>query len=109
MAAVFAIATLAAMAGDDLPKYPATQPCAHAPLNASAACDVDTPLEARLDVLLAHLQSAASNKQRAGLLQNLATSVGTLSIAKYDWWNEALHGVCRSCGPVRAGPKPKKT
>ena len=102
MAAVFAIATLAAMAGDDLPKYPATQPCAHAPLNASAACDVDTPLEARLDVLLAHLQSAASNKQRAGLLQNLATSVGTLSIAKYDWWNEALHGVAGD-GAASAG------
>ena len=100
MAAMLAVTFISAVT--DLPKYPSTQPCAHAPLNASAACDANAPLEARLDVLLAHLQKAASNKQRAGLLQNLANSVGVLSIAKYDWWNEALHGVAGD-GAASAG------
>jgi hypothetical protein len=85
-----------------LPIYPATQPCTRAPLNATAACDTSAPLEARLDALLSALHEHASAKQRAGLLQNLAAQVDTLSIPAYHWWNEALHGVAGD-GAASAG------
>ena len=85
-----------------LPIYPTTQPCTRAPLNATAACDTSAPLETRLDALLSALHEHASAKQRAGLLQNLAAQVDTLSIPAYHWWNEALHGVAGD-GAASAG------
>jgi beta-D-xylosidase 4 len=88
-----------------LPIYPLTQPCQHAPLNGSAACDVHAPLEHRLDELLQHLYSTATLQERANLLRSNAPGVQKLNLPPYSWWNEALHGVAGS-GPLSAASLP---
>ena len=98
----FLVITTGSSSSAALLRYPATQPCEHAPLNGTAACNVSVPLEQRLDALLAQLRAVATDKQRAGLLQNIAPQIGALSLAPYHWWNEALHGVAGD-GAASAG------
>lgn len=54
--------------------------------------DPAQPLEARVQDLVARL----TLPEKASLLQNTTPGVPRLGIPKYDWWNEALHGVARA-------------
>lgn len=35
-------------------------------------------------------------EEKVSQLTNSAAAIGRLNINKYDWWNEALHGVARA-------------
>jgi beta-glucosidase len=48
--------------------------------------------EARVQDLVSRLTLA----EKASLMQNTTAGVARLGIPKYDWWNEALHGVARA-------------
>ena len=48
--------------------------------------------EARVDYLLEEL----TLEEKVSLLMNSSAPVPRLGIRKYDWWNEALHGVARN-------------
>ena len=48
--------------------------------------------EARTDALLAEL----TLEEKVSLMMNSSAPVPRLGIKKYDWWNEALHGVARN-------------
>ncbi len=52
----------------------------------------DLPLAERVDDLVGRMTLAEKISQ----MQNDAPAIPRLHIAKYDWWNEALHGVARS-------------
>ena len=54
--------------------------------------DPAQPTEARVQDLVARLTLA----EKASLMQNTTAGVARLGIPKYDWWNEALHGVARA-------------
>ncbi|PTY08371.1 glucan 1,4-alpha-glucosidase [Opitutaceae bacterium EW11] len=49
-----------------------------------------------LDTRVADLVSRLSLDEKAGLMKNATDGVPRLGIPKYDWWNEALHGVARA-------------
>lgn len=51
-----------------------------------------TTFEARTDSLLAQL----TLEEKVSLMMNSSAPVPRLGIKKYDWWNEALHGVARN-------------
>lgn len=76
---------------------PASVPAA-APVapTASAArplyLDPTQPLEARVQDLVARM----TLEEKAALMRNTTPGVPRLRIPKYDWWNEALHGVARA-------------
>ena len=57
-----------------------------------AYLDVSKPVEARV----ADLVSRLSIEEKASLMMNGSAGVPRLGIPKYDWWNEALHGVARA-------------
>lgn len=42
------------------------------------------------------LLSRLTLEEKIGLMQNSSLAVERLGIKKYDWWNEALHGVARA-------------
>ena len=48
--------------------------------------------ESRTDALLAEL----TLEEKVSLMMNSSAPVPRLGIKKYDWWNEALHGVARN-------------
>ncbi len=48
--------------------------------------------EARVEDLLNRL----TPEEKIGLMMNQSKPVSRLNIPKYDWWNEALHGVARA-------------
>jgi beta-glucosidase len=52
----------------------------------------DLPLAQRVDDLVGRMTLAEKISQ----MQDDAPAIPRLHIAKYDWWNEALHGVARS-------------
>jgi len=54
--------------------------------------DPAQPIEARVQDLVSRLTLA----EKASLMQNTTEGVARLGIPKYDWWNEALHGVARA-------------
>lgn len=54
--------------------------------------DPAQPTEARVQDLVSRLTLA----EKASLMQNTTAGVARLGIPKYDWWNEALHGVARA-------------
>ncbi len=54
--------------------------------------DPGQPLEARVQDLVSRL----TLEEKASLMQNTTAGVARLGIPKYDWWNEALHGVARA-------------
>jgi beta-glucosidase len=54
--------------------------------------DVTLPLEARVRDLVSRL----TLEEKGSLMKNGAAGVPRLGIPKYDWWNEALHGVARA-------------
>ena len=51
-----------------------------------------TTFESRTDSLLAQL----TLEEKVSLMMNSSAPVPRLGIKKYDWWNEALHGVARN-------------
>ena len=57
-----------------------------------AYLDAALPIEARVRDLVSRL----TLEEKAGLMRNGAAGVPRLGIPKYDWWNEALHGVARA-------------
>jgi len=57
-----------------------------------AYLDPSQPLPARVTDLVARL----TVEEKASLMMNGSPGVPRLGIPKYDWWNEALHGVARS-------------
>ena len=65
---------------------------AAAPAGSVRYLDPAQPLEGRVQDLVARLTLA----EKASLLQNTTPGVPRLGIPKYDWWNEALHGVARA-------------
>jgi len=54
--------------------------------------DPTQPLEARVRDLISRL----TLDEKAGLMKNADDGVPRLGIPRYDWWNEALHGVARA-------------
>ncbi len=54
--------------------------------------DPDQPLDKRLDDLIGRLTLG----EKVSLLQNDAPAIPRLQVAKYDFWNECLHGVARA-------------
>jgi len=64
---------------------------AQAPVR-DAYLDPKLPVAQRVDDLVSRMTLAEKISQ----MQNDAAAIPRLHIAKYDWWNEALHGVARS-------------
>src|SRR5205085_12511579 len=54
--------------------------------------DPSLPIERRVDDLLSRM----TLEEKVSQMMNDAAPVGRLGIPKYDWWNEALHGVARA-------------
>jgi beta-glucosidase len=54
--------------------------------------DPARPTEARVQDLVSRL----TLEEKATLMKNTTPGVPRLGIPKYDWWNEALHGVARA-------------
>jgi len=54
--------------------------------------DPAQPLETRVHDLVSRL----TLPEKAALMKNDAAAVPRLQLPKYDWWNEALHGVARA-------------
>lgn len=52
----------------------------------------DALLNKRADELISQM----SIEEKVSQLTNSAAGISRLSIKKYDWWNEALHGVARA-------------
>lgn len=52
----------------------------------------DLPLDQRIDDLLGRL----TPEEKIGQMMNSTPAIERLGIPKYDWWNEALHGVARA-------------
>ncbi len=50
------------------------------------------PIEARVDDLVARM----TLEEKVLQMQNGAPAIERLGVPKYDWWNEALHGVARA-------------
>lgn len=54
--------------------------------------DPDQPLDLRVLDLLARI----TPEEKANLMQHTSPGVPRLGVPKYNWWNEALHGVARA-------------
>ena len=54
--------------------------------------DTTLTFEERVDLLI----NSMTLEQKMSQLSNQSPSIESLGIPKYDWWNEALHGVARS-------------
>jgi beta-glucosidase len=54
--------------------------------------DLDKPFQARA----ADLVSRMTLEEKVSQLQNDAPAIPRLGVPKYEWWNEALHGVARA-------------
>jgi beta-glucosidase len=54
--------------------------------------DLAQPQEARIHDLVSRL----TLEEKASMMRNTTPGVPRLGIPKYDWWNEALHGVARA-------------
>jgi beta-glucosidase len=65
---------------------------APAPAARPVYLDPAQPTEARVHDLVARL----TLEEKAALMRNTTPGVPRLGIPKYDWWNEALHGVARA-------------
>ena len=50
------------------------------------------PIEARVDDLVSRM----TLEEKVSQMMNAAPAIDRLGIPKYDWWNEALHGVARA-------------
>ena len=50
------------------------------------------PIEARVDDLVSRM----TLEEKVLQMQNAAPAIERLGIPKYEWWNEALHGVARA-------------
>ena len=59
---------------------------------ASIYSDPNAPIDARLDDLI----SKMTLKEKVSQMQYRAPAIERLGIPKYNWWNEALHGVAIS-------------
>jgi len=64
----------------------------HAEDSSPAYLNPALPVAARVTDLVARL----TVEEKAGLMMNGSAGVPRLGIPKYDWWNEALHGVARA-------------
>lgn len=67
-------------------------PCDGQQFRGASWCDTSKPFKQRAAALVATL----SVNEKAGLFSNDAAAVPRLEIPRYNWWNEALHGVARS-------------
>lgn len=76
LAGVLAVLAPGLCASEDLPAYR----------------DTAQPLEARVRDLVSRL----TLEEKASLLVSTSPGVERLGIPRYDWWNEALHGVARA-------------
>jgi len=63
-----------------------------APSAAPAYLDPTQPLDPRVSDLVSRL----TLDEKGSLMKNGAAGVPRLGIPRYDWWNEALHGVARA-------------
>jgi beta-glucosidase len=68
--------------------------------DAPAYLDPSQPLELRVRDLVGRL----TLDEKATLMKNGSAGVPRLGIPRYDWWNEALHGVARA-GPATVFPQ----
>ena len=57
------------------------------------------------DTKIYELINKMTIEEKVSQLTNSAAAIGRLKINKYDWWNEALHGVARS-GLATVFPEP---
>jgi len=62
--------------------------------------DPSRPQAQRVDDLLGRMTLA----EKASIMENAFPGIPRLDIPKYDWWNEALHGVARA-GPATVFPQ----
>lgn len=65
---------------------------AHAESSVPAYLDPSKPIETRVRDLVSRM----TLEEKAAEMMNTTPGVPRLGIPKYDWWNEALHGVARS-------------
>jgi beta-glucosidase len=72
----------------EVPETPAPPPNTPAPIYPDPA----QPLEARVDDLVSRM----TLEEKIAQMGNEAPAVERLGIPKYNWWNEALHGVARA-------------
>jgi len=63
-----------------------------APATPPAYLDPSQPLDARISDLVGRL----TLEEKGELMQNGSAGVPRIGIGRYDWWNEALHGVARA-------------
>lgn len=54
--------------------------------------NTELPAEQRADDLLHHL----TLEEKIQLMTDVSEGIDRLGIKRYNWWNEALHGVARS-------------
>ncbi len=66
--------------------------CARRSSSMPAYKNPDLPLEKRLNDLVSRM----TLEEKVSQMMNDATAVERLDIPRYDWWNEALHGVARA-------------
>lgn len=68
-------------------------------------CDSSLSLDTRVQDLLQRIPI----EDAVGLMVNNASAVKSVGLPKYEWWNEALHGVARSPGVSWKNPTPFAT
>jgi beta-D-xylosidase 4 len=69
-------------------------------------CDPEATLEARLTNLLAAMTTEEKVSQVGS---NTVPAIPRLGIPAYEWWGEALHGVCESPSVTFQPPTPTAT
>ena len=62
--------------------------------NKEAYFDETKPIDERINILISKMTLAEKVQQ----MMNNSPAIPRLEVPAYDWWNEALHGVGRSCG-----------
>jgi beta-glucosidase-like glycosyl hydrolase len=84
---------------------PPPRPCDAAANKALPFCDMKLSFVARAQDLVSRIPET----DKWGLFGNGASGVYSLSIAPYQWWSEALHGVAGSPGVTFTAPTPVAT
>jgi beta-glucosidase len=75
-----------------VPSLPATAPATAIGSGAPVYTDATRPVEERVDDLVERM----TLDEKISQLGSEAPEISRLGISKYNWWNEALHGVARA-------------
>ena len=86
--------------------WPWHNPCNSSKVSSMPFCDTSKSFQDRAHDLVYNQIAKLSNSNQiyAGLTGNTATDIPDLNIPKYQWWNEALHGIANSLGVNFNGP-----